>query len=82
MREITLHAARMNLRDLVDDAVKGEATIITRNGKRAAVIVSVDEWQRLKDVPSFGRLLMSAPLEPGDIAPRSRSSGSGIDFDA
>ena len=30
------------------------------------------DWQRLSRVPSFGRLLMSVPLEPGDLPERNR----------
>jgi hypothetical protein len=29
------------------------------------------EWERLSRVPSFGRLLMSAPIEEGDIPDRN-----------
>ena len=45
----------------------------TRHGKPRAVIVGVDEWNRLRDVPSFGRLLVAAPLEEGDLPPRDMS---------
>jgi hypothetical protein len=31
------------------------------------------DWERLSHVPSFGRLLMSAPLEPGDLPDRNRA---------
>ena len=31
------------------------------------------EWQRLAKVPTFGQLLMSAPLETGDLPRRNRS---------
>jgi hypothetical protein len=32
--------------------------------------VGFAEWQRLSHVPSLARLLMSAPLEPGDLPDR------------
>ncbi len=67
MKEIQLKDAKANLSAVVDDAVAGEPATITRHGKREAVILSYAEWLKLSNVPSFGRLLMSAPLEPEDI---------------
>lgn len=43
---------------------------ITRHGRPEAVVLSFAEWQRLSQVPSFGRLLMTAPLEAGDLPDR------------
>jgi antitoxin Phd len=73
MREIELKDAKATLSSLVDKAVAGEPSIITRHGKREAVILSFHEWERLANVPSFGRLLMSAPLSTGDLPRRNRS---------
>jgi antitoxin Phd len=73
MREIQLKDAKAMLSSVIDDAVRGEPSIITRHGKPEAVILGFKEWERLANVPSFGRLLMSAPLEPGDLPQRSRS---------
>ncbi len=70
MREIQLRDAKAGLSAVVDEAVRGEPAIITRHGKREAVILSYDEWQRLSQVPSFGRLLMAAPLTPEDLPER------------
>ena len=71
MREIQLRDAKATLSAVVDEAVDGQPSVITRRGKREAVIISFAEWEKLSHIPSFGRLLMSAPLEPGDIAERS-----------
>lgn len=73
MRQVQLRDAKANLSSLVDDALHGEASIITRHGKAQAVLVGMAEWERLSRVPSFARLLMSAPLEPGDLAERDPS---------
>ena len=73
MREIQLKDAKATLSSVVDDAVQGTPSIITRHGKPEAVIVGFREWERLARVPSFGRLLMSAPLETGDLPKRDRS---------
>jgi antitoxin Phd len=73
MREIQLREAKARLSAVVDAAARGEPSVITRHGKPEAVVVGFDEWQRLSSVPSFGRLLMSAPVEPGDLPGRDRS---------
>lgn len=73
MREIQLRDAKASLSAVVDDAVRGEPAIITRHGKREAVVLSFAEWERLSQVPSFGRLLMSAPLAAGDLPERNKA---------
>jgi antitoxin Phd len=73
MREIQLRDAKATLSAVVDDAVQGEPSIITRHGKPEAVVIGFREWQRLSTVPSFGRLLMAAPIEPGDLPERDRT---------
>jgi antitoxin Phd len=73
MREIQLRYAKAVLSAVVDDAVRGEPSIITRHGKPQAVVIGFDEWQRLWNVPTFGRLLMSPPLRSGDLPERDGS---------
>lgn len=70
MQEIQLRDAKATLSAVVDQARQGEPSIITRHGRREAVVLSFEEWERLSHVPSFGRLLMEAPLEPGDLPVR------------
>jgi hypothetical protein len=36
-------------------------------------VLGFADWERLSRVPSLGRLLMSAPLESGDLPERDRS---------
>jgi prevent-host-death family protein len=55
-----LRDAKATLSKVIDDARRGEPSIITRHGRPAAVVLSFEEWQRLSRVPSFGRLLMEA----------------------
>ena len=69
MREVRLREAKVRLSALVQDAAEGQTTVITRHGKPRAVIVGIDEWNRLRDVPSFGRLLTSMPLDDDDLPP-------------
>jgi antitoxin Phd len=73
MREIQLRDAKASLSAVVDEAMQGKPAVITRHGKRQAVVVSYEEWQRLSHVPSFGRLLMAAPLAADDLPSRNRS---------
>ena len=66
MRKIQLKDAKANLSAVVDQATRGKPSVITRHGKPEAVVLGMAEWERLSNVPSFGRLLMSAPLEAED----------------
>ena len=52
---------------VVDEAMQGRPAVITRHGKRQAVVVSHDEWERLSHVPTFGRLLMATPPAADDL---------------
>ena len=73
MRKVQLKDAKANLSAVVDEATRGKPSLITRHGKPQAVVLGFAEWERLSRVPSFGRLLMAAPLEPGDLPQRSRA---------
>jgi antitoxin Phd len=73
MRKIQLKDAKANLSAVVDQAVRGKPSVITRHGKPEAIVLGFADWERLSNVPSFGRLLMSAPLEPQDLPERSRT---------
>ena len=64
MQEIQLRDAKATLSAVVDQARQGEPSIITRHGRPVAVILGFEEWQRLSQIPSFGRLLMEARLDP------------------
>ena len=71
MQELQLRGAKATLSAVIDQAKQGQPSIITRHGRPEAVILSFEEWQRLSQVPSFGRLLMAAPLEPDDLPVRA-----------
>jgi antitoxin Phd len=74
MRTIQLRDAKAGLSQVVDEAVNGEPSLITRHGKPQAVILSYHDWQTLSSVPSFGRLLMAAPGGLGDFVTRDSSA--------
>ncbi|MET4799448.1 type II toxin-antitoxin system Phd/YefM family antitoxin [Bradyrhizobium sp. LB11.1] len=80
MREIQLRDAKANLSAVVDEAIDGKPAVITRHGKKQAVVLSYDEWRRLSQVPSFGRLLTAAPVKAGDLPARNRSRLRKTDF--
>ncbi len=72
MHQIQLRDAKATLSAVVDQALQGEPSVITRHGRPQAVVLSFEEWQRLSRVPSFGRLLMEAPLRDDDLPERKR----------
>jgi antitoxin Phd len=73
MRKVQLKDAKANLSELVDNATQGKPSVITRHGKPEAVVLGFADWEKLSRVPSFGRLLMSAPLDPGVVPQRGRA---------
>jgi len=73
MRKIQLRDAKARLSSVVDLAARGKPSVITRHGKPEAVVLGFADWERLSRVPSFGRLLMSAPLDSGDLPQRDRA---------
>ena len=70
MREMQLKDVKATLSSVVNDVQHGGEVVITRHGKKAAVVVSWDDWARLSEIPSFARLLMASPLEDGDLPER------------
>ena len=71
MREIQLKDAKASLSAVVDQAMQGHPAIITRHGRKQAVVLSFEDYEKLSSVPSFGRLLASFPGDEADIPPRS-----------
>lgn len=76
MREIQLKDAKATFSAVVDEAVQGNPAIITRHGRKEAVILSFDEFQRLSQVPSLGRLLAAYPGDDDDDLGSRRQSGT------
>ena len=81
MREIQLKDAKACLAAVIDEAVKGHPAVITRYVRKQAVVLSFEDYEKLANVPSFGRLLASFPCDEGDIPPRSaKPARSVVDF--
>jgi len=71
MRNWQLQEARSRIADVLDAATAGEPQRITRRGKRAVVVVSEEEWNRLTgEKPDFGAFLMNCPITPDDLPAR------------
>lgn len=80
MREIQLKDAKATLSAVVDQAVRGRPSIITRHGRKDAVVLSFAEYERLARSPSFGHLLAAFPGEGKDIPARSGELRSPADL--
>jgi antitoxin Phd len=66
---LQLRNAKARLSALVQAAERGEATLVTKHGRPAAMIVPIEEGRRIFPVnnPSFAGLLMAIPHElPAD----------------
>jgi prevent-host-death family protein len=67
MHERQLKDIKASFSSVVDQAVEGVPTIVTRHGKRVAVVLSYEEWQALHGArPSFADLLLAFP-DVGEI---------------
>jgi prevent-host-death family protein len=77
MRKVQLREAKASLSAVVDAAEKGHPVMITKHGRPAAVVVSHQEWTRLKQsVPSFAELLLAVPALPQSDLPKRRAARS------
>ena len=54
MKEIQLKKAKATFSHVVDEAVAGEPAIITRHGKKEAVVISYNEYERFPESPRLG----------------------------
>lgn len=82
MKELQLKDAKATLSAVVDRAIAGDPTVITRHGRKEAVLVAFDEWERVSKAPDFADLLLSFPGEPEDIPQRSRKPARALRDDA
>jgi len=75
-----LQEAKNKLSEVIDRAAKGGPQVVTRHGKRVAVIVSAQEFDRMRGVgPSLWRYLRSAPTKGLRLhIERDRSPGRAV----
>jgi prevent-host-death family protein len=84
MSSMSVADAKAGFASLVDDAANGEFVTITRHGKPAAMLVSVEAGEAAKRAmthprPNFGEFLMSYP-GPADLE-RNPSPMRDVTFD-
>jgi prevent-host-death family protein len=48
MKTVSVFEGKNKFSELVANAAKGEPQIITKNGKETAVVISIEEYKRLK----------------------------------
>lgn len=78
MRTVPLTEAKAKLNELVDEAVRmHEHVTITRRGRPAAMLVSVDEWESLQETLFW----QAVPGIHEDIAEARRERAEGRDYD-
>ena len=75
MKELQLKDAKARFSQVVDEAVAGETSVITRHGRKQAVVMGWEEYERLSKVPSLGWLLANSPLEDEDLIERRPARG-------
>lgn len=68
MTEWPLQDAKNRFSALVNAALAGEPQHVTRRGEPAVVVLSVDEYERLRrieraDAPTFAELLLEIPQD-------------------
>ena len=69
MREWKITDAKNQFSAVVDAAVGGEPQQVTRRGKPAVVVLSCDDYERLKRMENkrFVELLLSMPQDDGEF---------------
>ncbi|MCU0882615.1 MAG: type II toxin-antitoxin system Phd/YefM family antitoxin [Hyphomonadaceae bacterium] len=67
-RTMQLRRAKAELSAVVDEAVKGNATVITRYGKPQAVLVKYEDWE--SGHQSFADLLLAFPGPDAEVLSR------------
>ena len=70
MRESDLDEAKETLSTIVDKAIAGEPTVFLRQGRKVAVVISFQEYERLSRIPSLGQLLAGFPGDADDLSDR------------
>lgn len=80
MKEIQLKDAKATLSAVIEQARQGHPAVITRHGRKEAVVLSFDEYEKLSHVPSFGRLLAAFPGEAEDIPTRKNNPVRSVDL--
>ena len=70
------------LESVTDEVSAIDTGLNTGEGESRTTLIDVQDWNHPRNVRSFGRLLLSAPFEDGDLAPRLMSPTRDNVFDA
>ena len=69
----TLAEAKARLSEVVDEALARGPQTITRHGRKAAVVVAAEEWERkTKRVGTLAEFLAASPLRGSGLKLRRR----------
>lgn len=85
MKTFSTFEAKNKLSEVIASAEKGEPQIITKNGRKSAVVISYEEFERLTaKKESLSDFLLNSPLRGSDIdLTRSKEIWrEGIDFNS
>lgn len=85
MKTFSTFEAKNKLSEVIALAEKGEPQIITKNGRKTAVVISYQEFEKLTArQESLSDFLMGSPLRCSKIdLTRSKDTGrAGVDFEA
>lgn len=74
-----LQAAKQHLSELVEHARKDGPQVVTKHGRPAVVVVSVEEYRRLRGEPSLVDFIRKAPSF--DMLDLERPSDTGREVD-
>lgn len=80
MKSVSLRDAKSGMSSLIDEVALGETVTITRHGKPAAVLMSVEAAKSLSkpEKPNFGEFLLTFP--GGIELERTSSQLRDVDF--
>lgn len=75
-------SAKARLSELIDRAIADGPQVITRKGRDAVVVVSIEEWERkTKRAGNLAEFFAASPLRGSDLRiERSDDSSSSIDL--
>ena len=81
---LSLHDAKNRFSAVVDAALHGEPQVVTRRGVPAVVVISAEEYERLRRIdranaPSFTELLLGMPQD-GESFERTSLSPRSVEF--
>ena len=75
-RTWTVAEAKAKFSEVVEEARTGGPQTITRNGRRAAVVVSAEEWERkTRRTRNLAEFFAESPLRGSGLRPRRSKDG-------